>query len=495
MAQTAVFRMARSRIGISLPMALGLLVTISGLASTKARLEDPDIMLHTVVGQWIIDHRAVPHLDIFSYTVAGTKWVAHEWLGEIITALFYDLLGWHGLVLMASLSLGTAIAIFTRALLRHYQPPHAIIIAVLAWFAITPHWLARPHMIALPFLVLWMAILVEARAANRAPHLAWALLMIPWVNLHGSFLVGIGFTGLFLVEAVLMSPGETARLKAARDWGIFGFVAIAASLVTPNGIDAYWLPIHLLHMTYTQSILVEWKSIDFQKMSTFEIWLVMFLAFALCCGIKLPIARALMVVLLFDMGLKHARHADLIVFIAPLLAAPAAAAQLGTAPARSRVALWLDEMVQPAGARGYALAAAIFVAAIGVAAIFPLAPTDKYMPVAAVRAVTERGVPGPVLNDYNYGDYLIFAGLKPFIDGRADLYGDAFIKRFYEASRGTSDGLPALLDDYHVAWTLFPHESQAVIQLDRMAGWHRLYSDDIAVVHVRDAAAPGQAPR
>jgi hypothetical protein len=117
------------------------------------------------------------------------------------------------------------------------------------------------------------------------------------------------------------------------------------------------------------------------------------------------------------------------------------------------------------------------------------------MPVAAVRAVTERGVPGPVLNDYNYGDYLIFAGLKPFIDGRADLYGDAFIKRFYEASRGTSDGLPALLDDYHVAWTLFPHESQAVIQLDRMAGWHRLYSDDIAVVHVRDAAAPGQAPR
>jgi hypothetical protein len=474
----------------SLPLLLGVLVFVFGLASRSKRLDDPDTMLHVVIGRWILAHHAVPHADIFTYTVAGKAWVAHEWLGGVISALCYDAAGFQGLVAMASLGLAVSIAIFARALLRYYQPAQTIVIACLAWIVLTPHWLARPHIVALPFLVLWMAMLVAAREEKRAPSLWAALLMIPWVNIHGTFLVGIGFAGLFTVEAVLMTSGEAARLKAAKDWTVFCIAAVAASLVTPNGIEAYLLPLRLLHMTFTLSVLIEWKSIDFQHMTTLEIWLLITLATVLWRGISLPFVRVMLLLLLFAMSLQHVRNGDLIAFIAPLIAGPWAGAQLG----RGRKADWLDRFARPASARGLLLGAIVVCVAEAVAAQFPLGPMAKYAPAAALDAVEEAHITGPVLNDYNFGDYLIFEGVKTFIDGRADLFGDPFIKRYYEAVHGQSDELPDILKQYHVTWTILTTGSRAVALMDHMAGWHRLYGDTTAVVHVRDDEGATKAP-
>lgn len=485
MAEIAVGVGMRERVGLSLPLGLGLLAYLGGLITPQARLADPDVMLHIVVGRWIIANRAVPRVDFLSHTLPGAPWVAHEWLGEVITALFYESLGWHGLVMMASLGLGAAIALYARDLLRAYTPTQAIVIAAAAWLVITPHWLARPHIIALPLLIAWMGLLVRARAENRAPAPAAALIMIGWVNVHATFLVGIGFAGLFTVEAVLLARGEAARLKAARQWTAFTLIAVLATLVTPYGIEAYLLPLHVLRMKFALSILVEWKSIDFQTISTLEIWLLLCLGTVLYRGIRLSPSRVLMVLLLFAMSLQHARDAELLAFLGPLIAAPDAAPQLARAGARHAVD-WLDRLARPATAAGRALAGAIVVAGAAAAMAFPLVPQNTFMPAQAVRAVVAAGITGPVLNDYDYGDYLMFAGIKTFIDGRADMYGDDFIKRYYRATRGLSDGLPALIDTYHITWTIFAEDSPAVVELDRMAGWHRFYADAEAVVHVRD---------
>ena len=58
-----------------------------------------------------------------------------------------------------------------------------------------------------------------------------------------------------------------------------------------------------------------------------------------------------------------------------------------------------------------------------------------------------------MLNDYGFGGYLIFAGIKPFIDGRY-FDGDAFIKRYVEATALFTDQLPVPLDEYGITWTL-----------------------------------------
>jgi hypothetical protein len=107
-------------------------------------------------------------------------------------------------------------------------------------------------------------------------------------------------------------------------------------------------------------------------------------------------------------------------------------------------------------------------------------------PAGALAAAAAHHVEGPVLNDYNFGGYLIFSGVKPFIDGRY-FYGDTFIKRYFDAMTPWSDQLPALLEEYAISWTLLSTANPGVMQLDHLPGWRRLYADEIAVVHVREA--------
>ena len=80
---------------------------------------------------------------------------------------------------------------------------------------------------------------------------------------------------------------------------------------------------------------------------------------------------------------------------------------------------------------------------------------------------------------------MIFNGIAPFIDGRTDLYGEEFLRRYADVA-----ALPALLDRYQIAWTLLERHDPRVVLVDHLAGWQRIYTDEIAVVHQRQSARP-----
>lgn len=89
----------------------------------------------------------------------------------------------------------------------------------------------------------------------------------------------------------------------------------------------------------------------------------------------------------------------------------------------------------------------------------------------------------PVFNEYSFGGYLIYAGIRPFIDGRADLYGPVFMRAYDAATSPNRAALEDLFRTYGVRWTLLQPGSSAVQILDLMPHWCRLYSDEVAVVH------------
>jgi len=112
-------------------------------------------------------------------------------------------------------------------------------------------------------------------------------------------------------------------------------------------------------------------------------------------------------------------------------------------------------------------------------------PADASFPAAAVAEVRSKHLTGPVFNSYQFGGYLIFSGIEPFVDGRAELYGDAFVKRYIDAVELANDQLTELLNDYGIMWTIFVPETPAVTLMDHLPGWQRLYTDSAAVVHIR----------
>src|SRR4051794_36894953 len=63
-------------------------------------LSDPDTLWHIAVGRWILDHRDVPHTDLFSSTKFGEPWIAKEWLSQVLYALAYRVGGWTAVVVL-----------------------------------------------------------------------------------------------------------------------------------------------------------------------------------------------------------------------------------------------------------------------------------------------------------------------------------------------------------------------------------------------------------
>jgi hypothetical protein len=112
-------------------------------------------------------------------------------------------------------------------------------------------------------------------------------------------------------------------------------------------------------------------------------------------------------------------------------------------------------------------------------------PGPEITPAAAVAALATTHA-SRVFNDAGFGGYLITAGVPPFIDGRTELYGEDFALRHRRAvTLADPEGLVKTLDEYAIDATLLAPGRPAAALLDRLPGWMRLYSDAVAVVHVR----------
>ena len=61
---------------------------------------DNDFGWHLRTGQWILEHRAFPHTDPFSWYGAGKAWSAYSWLFDITLATFYRGFGLIGVILI-----------------------------------------------------------------------------------------------------------------------------------------------------------------------------------------------------------------------------------------------------------------------------------------------------------------------------------------------------------------------------------------------------------
>ncbi len=95
-------------------------------------------------------------------------------------------------------------------------------------------------------------------------------------------------------------------------------------------------------------------------------------------------------------------------------------------------------------------------------------------PTAALAALTTANVTH-VLNDYNFGGYLIAAGVPTFIDGRTELFGADFLLRYVRDMRLENiPDLLKLLDEQKIDATLLMPSTPPPAFLDGDPGWKRL---------------------
>jgi hypothetical protein len=114
------------------------------------------------------------------------------------------------------------------------------------------------------------------------------------------------------------------------------------------------------------------------------------------------------------------------------------------------------------------------------------------LPVGAIEWIEEHQPEGRMFNHYNWGGYLIWRlwpDYRVFVDGRTDLYGDAFLRQYLETQLG-KPGFAETLREYAVRLILMPSESTLSTRLACEGGWKEAYRDDVAAVWVKESEGP-----
>jgi hypothetical protein len=470
-----------------LPFLFGIFTFFAVVIARSRILQDPDLYLHVAIGRWIIAHWEVPHSDVFSFSFTGLPWVAHEWLSGVISAYLHDTLGWAGLLLLTALCFASAMGLLLSSLTKDLGPGWALIGTILAAGLAYPHLFARPHAFVLPLLVAWTSILVDARKRRTAPSPSIALLITLWANLHGSYIVGEVLIVLFALEAILENTDRKAALLVGRSWGIAILMSILAAFATPNLVNGTLLPFRLMNMRFMMTFIEEWRSPDFQGGHPLEFWLMLVLFGALTAGIKLPPMRLAMSLLFLHFALLHSRNSELLGLVIPIILAPSLGPQLRRF--NNNVAFnLLARLDKPATAAFiFAFSMIILCVSVIVVRVGVDNKNREYAPTEAVEFAAKHQISGPVFNEINFGDYLLYSGIPPFIDGRVDMYGDDFLRRYADVSK-----FPEITAQYKMQWAVLNPKSAHVALLNNLAGWDKAFQDDVSIVYVKTLPRGGQ---
>lgn len=280
--------------------------------------------------------------------------------------------------------------------------------------------------------------------------------------------------------------------------GLMLIVALVALVVNPNGVDIYRYPLDTVNIGALADFVGEWQP---ARLDNLFGWLLLgFIALGvmptlLACRRTMRTADALI--------LAGVSATSVLAIRFLLITGPVGAAIIAVnlAPALSRTGVGRDTgpiLVRLARARSgtlgrvnAALAVLLLLAGVGIAVVRAVPPAQREgiaveFPVGAADWIEANEPSARVFNRYEWGGYL---GLRRpdepiYIDGRADVYGDAVIRE-YVAVIGLDGDPQAVLDRYDIDTVLYPPGNPFADWLDAQQRWSRAYEDSLAVIWVR----------
>lgn len=445
------------------------------LASKPGLFADGDVSWHVAAGRWMMEHRQVPTLDPFSFTMAGQPWVAHEWLSEILLAGAFDLAGFAGLAALV----GLAIMLLHLVLFLHLRArvgPVALLVAFAVMDVILAKFLlARPHVLVWPLLAAWTAALLASRDRGMPPPLWLAALMLLWANLHGSFALGFIIAGAIGLDALIDARWSRGAFLG---WLNFGLLALLAALLNANGAAGLLHPLAIMDMK-TLYLINEWNPSNPFESPLFYVAIALAGAFLVVKRPRFALGEASLLVLMLVLALSQIRHQSWLAIVAALVLAPRLAG-----PGRAQAPpVFADAAPRRTWIGATAAAGFLLVAA---RALVPLEPEDETgTPRGLIAHIPPALKSQPVFNEYSFGGPLILAGVRPYIDGRADMYGDAFFSEYARIARGDVAAFQRAVERYGIRWTMLPESSPLVKALDSSPRWRRVYTDKVGIIHVR----------
>ena len=434
-----------------LAVASAVFIIAVGLPSS-----DSDTYWQLAMGRWMLDHHEFLRQDIFSSTVAGTHFGIGEWLGQIAFAGSFAAAGWAGLAVLRAALISIA-AFFVVRLARRGGAPWWIslplVVAALLVSKIT--WTDRPQLFTLALFPALIELLLSLPGGFSRRLLVLPPLFLVWTDLHGGYLLGLAVVAIFAVEGVLTKGRRGLPLA------LTAVACVAVTFINPAPLELagaaredFLNPPRFLTEFLPPDVVTPAGAL-------FAGFVLLVIGSALLRGGSL--LEAMLLAPLLYLAFTAQRQMLFFCF--------AACAFLG-----ARLAAVVSKAMRST-ARGYELpgpvrlpvAFVLVVAALASAFAAPTRADERAYPAAALDALRQDS--GVLLNEYDWGGYLIFnLPERPvFIDGRYVPYLGGVLDE-YRALVGLRPGWRDLLEKYKVS-ELLPRPERPLAVALREDGW------------------------
>lgn len=478
---------------LTLPYLVTLLAFLGVFAIALRTPADTDMYWHLATGQYIVETRTIPLSDPFSWTMRGAPWVDVHWLSQVIMHAIYQLAGFTGLALGVGLLAVLTFTFVWKQLSGGVFVRAAIVL--LAAVTANPNLTPRSQMATFVFVAVlgYLLFLYKWRQIDRL----WIipLLFVVWVNMHGGYIAGFMLLGAFIAGETLsnllhLSGGEIVSWRRMSKVLIVTLVSGAVLLINPYTVAALQLPFKTVNIGVLQDFIQEWASPNFHQASLQPMVWMLLLALVVIgfSRRRLDMTDALTLTLFAHITFLAQRNLGLFA----LICAPILSRHVSAIVERSRGGqrtLSRGVPIVNAALLGVIVAAVVFYTMVTLSPAAQSKAEAKVLPVAAANWIDQNKPAGPLFNSYNWGGYLLWrlgADYPVYVDGRTDVYDDAFLRDFLAITRVSSDY------DQRLARTganLVLIEAGSVLDhfLARHAGWREAYRDELAVIYQRVA--------
>ena len=498
---------------------LALLFGLSCGALGRLLLRDSDTGWHIRDGQLILATHCITRVDPFSATLSGKPWFAWEWLYDLFVGAIEQALGLNGVVFYsAAIIAATFVLALYFCTRRRASLPVTLLFLVLSLGASAVHFLARPHVLSWLLTVIWFYIIDFAaidRGQQEVRRFYWLpLLMVLWVNLHGTFVVGFVLLGSYLLGLTFEYWTQLDRRRElATLIKSFAFVMVLCaftSLLNPFGYKLHLHVYQYLSDRYLMNRISEFASPNFHFAAQQCFAFLLLIAITVLAAVRSKLHPARVVTLLFAAfsGLYATRNLPGASLLLTMILAPVASDIISSGESNDAIAgplrrscTWLNSF----GARMHRLEsqftghvwlilgflvgfwACAHGGRLGSAQLINAYFEPKSFPMQAVNVLVEKQVREPIFSLDHWGGYLIYR-LYPqnhvFIDDRHDFYGDAYIQDYLKIIL-IQQGWEKVLDDKHVNWIVMPTYSSLANVLRLKPGWIVEHEDATGILFHR----------
>ncbi len=465
-------------------LALASLLAMWAYLFCGKSVADPDVWWHIKNAQYLLTQHHFVRADMYSYTVAGTPWLDHEWLSEIPFYLVWKAGGLMGLYFFyLFLVEGVLAGMFYLAYKASRNIKSAFVASCLGAVLAVVNFGPRNILFGWLFLIILLLIMLRYRRTGKAP--LWIIpgLFCVWINCHGSWLIGLivfatiigsGLVGGVWgkIEAVRWSPRQMKELFATAG------ASVAALFVNPYWYRLVYYPFDLgFRQKLNIEHVEEWMSVNFHEPRG-KFVLVFLFAIILCALLnrrRWKLEEVALTLFALYAGLTYVRF----LFLAAILVTPVLARRLELPAYRPE----LDKPLVNA-----AIIALLFTIMIVRLPSLVILQNDLALkePVGALSYLQKYGHGAPVFNNYGWGGYMILnsPSIRPFIDSRTDIFEYKGLLKDYLDVIGMHEPLQ-VLDRHHIRYVLFQPTDPLSYLLSHTPTWKVVYKDNVSAVFER----------